>query len=354
MSPGCFPAAAGQARRLTVGLLLAGIIAVIIFNYNSAGDNSASALLQRWSSNHSIPQKSTIDTQKPNAISSVSKVSKVSFKNSHSGLVDDTSIADDLKVTTRVLIWVMTYEKNLHKKAVHVKNTWARRADRVLYVSSDNDTEFPAVGFNIPEGMKHLTQKTHHAFRYIYENHLDDAEWFMKADDDTYVVVENLRYFLADKDSTEPVYFGQRMKNQKFGIFTSGGAGYVLSKEAVRRMATEGRDPKVCRQGGPIEDVALAQCLRRLGVKLKNTTDEDGRGTFFAVTPENLLLGKLPKWYMHVGHVGGIDQISHYPISFHKISPKMMHTLDLLLYHARPYGIQFGHKDYNGGKSVKT
>ena len=57
---------------------------------------------------------------------------------------------------------------------------------------------------------------------------------------------------------------------------------------------------------------------------------------------------------MHVGHVGGIDQISHYPISFHKISPKMMHTLDLLLYHARPYGIQFGHSDYSGGKSVKT
>ena len=50
-----------------------------------------------------------------------------------------------------------------------------------------NDS-FPTVGLNISEGREHLTGKTMQAFRYVYENYFDKADWFMKADDDTYVI----------------------------------------------------------------------------------------------------------------------------------------------------------------------
>lgn len=49
-----------------------------------------------------------------------------------------------------------------------------------LIFSSENNTDFPAVGLQVPEGRDHLTGKTMKAFRYVYEHHFGDAEWFMK------------------------------------------------------------------------------------------------------------------------------------------------------------------------------
>lgn len=61
---------------------------------------------------------------------------------------------------------------------------------------------------DVEEGRQHLTAKTMHSFKYVYDHYLDKADWFMKADDDTFTIVENLRYFLADKDPHDPVYYG--------------------------------------------------------------------------------------------------------------------------------------------------
>lgn len=74
------------------------------------------------------------------------------------------------------------------------------------------DDDIDAIELPVIEGRDNLWAKTREAFKYIYKNHLEDYDWFLKADDDTYVIVENLRHMLYPYGSDIPIYFGCKFK----------------------------------------------------------------------------------------------------------------------------------------------
>ncbi|XP_052247839.1 glycoprotein-N-acetylgalactosamine 3-beta-galactosyltransferase 1-like isoform X2 [Dreissena polymorpha] len=267
---------------------------------------------------------------------------------------DDDKEARRLEKEIRVLCWVMTSPENLESKAKHVRSTWARRCNKLLFISSVTNKTFPAIGIDVPEGRDHLTAKTMKAFKYIYEHHMDDADWFMKADDDTYVILENLRYFLSSQNTNEPIYFGHHFKTiVKQGYF-SGGAGYVLSKESMRRFGAHGSNETVCRQDGGAEDAEFGKCMENLGVKVGNSTDKLGRSRFHCFDPDTHLMGGYPDWYYQYDAHGakkGRESISDYAISFHYVPVDKMYAMEFYIYHLRPYGIESGKQELNQGRS---
>lgn len=228
---------------------------------------------------------------------------------------ENKTLQKQLYDEVKVLCWIMTSPRNLVKKAKHVVNTWGKRCNKLLIMSSQKDDRLPnVVALAVGEGRNNLWAKTKEAFKYIYQHHLDDADWFLKADDDTYVVAENLRYMLYPYSSSYPIYFGCRFKPFVKQGYMSGGAGYVLSKEAVIRFIEQAiPDKSKCREDGDgAEDVEmgelkflvfffflekilkcclfLGKCLANVNVTAADTRDAEGRGRFFPFVPEHHLI----------------------------------------------------------------
>ncbi|OWF40670.1 glycoprotein-N-acetylgalactosamine 3-beta-galactosyltransferase 1-B-like [Mizuhopecten yessoensis] len=279
----------------------------------------------------------------------IDEVKQIKFEDSNFHKDNDT-VARNLQKNIRILCWVMTSPQNLNVKAVHVKRTWAKRCTILVFISSATNTSFPTVGLNVSEGREHLTAKTMQAFKYVFDKHFNDADWFVKADDDTYMILENLRYFLQSYSRDDPVYFGHHFKTIVKQGYHSGGAGYVLSKEALRRLIEKGHDPKVCRQDGAGEDAEIGKCMENLGVRTGNSTDALGRSRFHCFDPETHLSGIYPDWYFNYDANGarkGTDSISDYAISFHYVPPQKMYLLEFYIYHLRPYGVESRHQHLN-------
>eukprot|EP00051_Salpingoeca_urceolata_P035409 m.509190 g.509190 ORF g.509190 m.509190 type:complete len:523 (-) comp91699_c0_seq1:15-1583(-) len=184
----------------------------------------------------------------------------------------------------RLLCWVMTDPSNFESRAWAINATWGPRCDRTVYVSSQHHQGLDTVKLRLfeKESRDMLWRKAQLAWMYMYSHFLDSADWFIRLDDDSYVMVDNLREFLQGYNASEAHWLGRPMFADNVWFY-SGGAGNIMSREALRVLGAAGKtDPDVFASWDTFaDDLEISDTLAKLGVHVENTTDNQGRQRFF-------------------------------------------------------------------------
>lgn len=269
------------------------------------------------------------------------------------GNINDGSIISNvIYENVRILCWIMTHPNNTYKKAIHINETWGKKCTKLIFINADMNSNLPSVDLNVTDGRKYLWQKTKKALAYLYKTELNNYDWFLKADDDTYVIMENLRFMLLAYPPTISVYFGCKFKKFVNQGYMSGGAGYVLSRKALKDFNEIALvDHKKCKKEDTgSEDVELGKCLQNAGVIAGDSRDKHGKHRMFPLSPfyhlhgnNNTKKSTLPKWfhqYMYYPYNDTKECCSDFAISFHYVTPQLMYTIHNLLYHIQPFGLK--------------
>ncbi|OQV18827.1 putative Glycoprotein-N-acetylgalactosamine 3-beta-galactosyltransferase 1 [Hypsibius exemplaris] len=261
---------------------------------------------------------------------SSSSASSSSNTSGHQGIrkiVSNSNGQSASKTANRILCLVVNKADN-DARAMAIMETWGKRCDGFALVSTKRRNGWRTVTVPRTESRKILWPKVQALIRYSYK-HLHDYDWFLKADDDTYVIVENLRHFLSNQSTNEPLYYGAEFVQKMEGGFLSGGAGYVFSRRAIQLLVEEGFRTKRCNLlDHEVEELRLEECARLVGVQHSGeTVDEQGRGRFFPYAPERHFSPgneDLQGWLKH--RLGNkLDCCSDSAISFHYIRPINIH-----------------------------
>jgi hypothetical protein len=260
-------------------------------------------------------------------------------------------------------------------------STWGKRCDGFVAYSNSTDWGWNALRVELPqqrgEHYHNMWQKVRAIWTSIHDNFAapppplaaaadgaDPADvagfdWFLMGGDDLYVVVENLRELIAEAEAGVDIdggeeglfYLGRPLRSSKQLLYNTGGAGYMLSRAALRRLAPylrplDGAEPETAagasdwESGGAgshmcfpyenksVEDVFMGYCLAELGIFTANTADARGRERFHWQAPETEYLAQ-DRYYMQQSsqeHFGApvrrqLDCCSDRSVTFQNLKP---------------------------------
>ncbi|ETO23130.1 hypothetical protein RFI_14056 [Reticulomyxa filosa] len=257
-----------------------------------------------------------------------------------------------------------------------VAATWGGLCDRLIFVVDNQSSgvpdqigPFPFIQLDIelPQSKKdrNIWEKSWKMWKYVGTHHLNDAEWFLKIDDDTFFSPINFKGFVRYLNPFQPYYLGHTLLHlwEKLNVVFNSGSCYALSKESLRRLTPIFSKPQflypdasrqergtkcfcLCmHRRKAFEDPAMGVCLHSLGIDPINTMDEHLRERFSPLREQSVssIKRKDDFWYWKWKHKNikqGKDSITTYPISFHFYKDKPMTYFTQL------------HKKYNAPEGV--
>ncbi|XP_032790510.2 glycoprotein-N-acetylgalactosamine 3-beta-galactosyltransferase 1-like [Daphnia magna] len=254
----------------------------------------------------------------------------------------ETGNESDVKI--QLLCWVSsTFSLSISHAENVIRETWGKRCDKLLFVYTNDTNNGKEERLSETDNagiIRIVGRTTSEVLQHLYDHHLNDSHWFLKADENTYVVVEQLKTMLSVQDTGTPFYLAANDKEHPSII----GDVYVFNRAAIRRLVHHFRHPDVhqssdeadCKRWGHFRNSGKSsvvlptsfnrECLHRLGIVSYNTRDERGCERFLS----NRLATELAN---HVNLVHSGDRcISRTAVIFRGVQYNQFHVYEHMLY----------------------
>ena len=147
-----------------------------------------------------------------------------------------------------------------------------------------------------PESYNTMAIKLWSILKHVYVELSEGFDWIYICGDDTFLMTEHLRDYLAklsqgSKDENA-MYVGRRFQygptrtSWRHGLVFNSGAGYALNSKALKLWYEAcGDSRETYERAKSMEDVVMAECLRKFHVIPLDTRDKSGAERFHAFTP---------------------------------------------------------------------
>jgi glycoprotein-N-acetylgalactosamine 3-beta-galactosyltransferase len=273
----------------------------------------------------------------------------------------------------KILCVVLTHEASHATRLDAILETWGRKCHSFIAASDKEDLSRHAHRVEAEEGYWGIWDKLMQTLRMILEKNMD-FDWILKADDDTYMIMENLHAFLSNQTNeaaysvhSQPLIYGRVMPwptlgelGTNFGWFTSpkqmkfrarfyakfpnkqelfryahGGPGYIMNRNYVQILVKAYFHSVNVIHGRISEDLANAFTMLYRNITPRSTIDAHGKERSHPESPWTMYAN--PKWLPWIqeniqNRGDGASCCSPTSISYHHVNHREMKLLDYQIY----------------------
>jgi len=250
---------------------------------------------------------------------------------------------------------VYTYSGNVNFTNA-ISETWGKKCDGLLFASDNhnNETGHMLLRSNSRRGFKYssMYQRVRTMLAYLYDNFLDDYDHFHFCGDDVYMMVENMKEFLAsekvkqwDEVPDQYLFAGFWMRNWKMKpgeFYLGGGSGYTISRKALKAFVEGPLRTCATTIEGAAEDIIMSGCMHNFTNKFIYTADSSGAHRYHQSPVWNHFYIKRVAHAMQAmeqppmsikQHYGKHEYTSNSSVNFHRhYRPLELRRLELMLY----------------------
>ena len=186
-------------------------------------------------------------------------------------------LSQELHTKQLVLVGVMTSDKFVGSRAVAVHNTWGASIPGKIVFFSGNETRedvggLPVVRLDDVDDSYPPQRKSFMMLKYMHDHYIDQFEYFMRSDYDSYMRVGKFEELLRSLDRSKDLFIGQggvgRVEEQgKLGLgprdnFCMGGTGVIMTQSVLRKLVPH---LEYCLQNmaSVHEDVEVGRCVKK-------------------------------------------------------------------------------------------